>query len=411
MELFNANIERSLLATALWDQTAAGRLDCDFGTLAGMIESRHFYIAQHRAIFAAMERLYKKNVPIAEEFVKSELGDKYDEDKMLDILATSPLSAPAPYCAQLVELYKKREIVALASETRSLASETEADDAIAEIKRKLDQIEASGAQSTKAKSFDELAKDEAIKKPIEKFPLGVGFLNDTFRGGFEVGQLVLIGGEPEAGKTMLTMQIIKHICQTSPVLFFCFEFTTRKLVQAQKEIEGDNFKAPNLHIIDDGYDIAQIEREIRIWAKRGAKVFAIDSQIRVENNAAKNATVEERETEKFSRLAKLAHRLSLLIIFIIQTSKSDTASGVYAPMKSKNAAHEASVIIYIKRVKDKNGENTHKRKIMLVKNKQNGIHFESEVNFNPATKRFTRPYAASEYKTPSGVDIPVILED
>ncbi|WP_369094649.1 hypothetical protein [Helicobacter bizzozeronii] len=37
------------------------------------------------------------------------------------------------------------------------------------------------------------------------------FLDKTLEGGFELRQLVLIGGDPEAGKTMLGVQILRHM--------------------------------------------------------------------------------------------------------------------------------------------------------------------------------------------------------
>jgi hypothetical protein len=79
---------------------------------------------------------------------------------------------------------------------------------------------------------------------------------------------------------------------------------------------------------------------------------------------------------------------------------------VIAPIKSKNGAHEASIILYLKRVKDKEGALSHKRRMFIAKNKQNGIHFESEINFNPVTKKFTRPYETTS-KAEDGSDITV----
>ncbi|MDR0664293.1 MAG: hypothetical protein LBF86_02045 [Helicobacteraceae bacterium] len=403
MELFDLTLERALLATAMEGVAVGG-----FDALEG-VEARHFYTTQHQALFAACASLRAKAQPIAEIFVKRELGERYHEDTMLDILATTPLVAPAPYCASLIDLFKRRELQKLATNIRRFSEEEEnVSDAIAAVKKTLAEIEAMGETNTKAKSYDLCAKEDAAKPPLDKFPLGVSFLDDAFRGGWEAGQLILIGGEPEAGKTMLATQIMKHIAKTSPVLFFCFEFTVRKFVQTQKEVEGEGWNAPNLQIIDDGYDISQIEREIRFWAKRDARFVVIDSQMRIENNAAKTATVEERETEKFSRLAKLAHKLELVIVLVIQTSKLDAASGVIAPTKSKNGAHEASVILYLKRIKEKDNPSSQKRELLIAKNKQNGVHFKNEITFNPYKKAFYRHYETT-YNA-GDIEIPVEIE-
>jgi DNA repair protein RadA/Sms len=398
-ELFENSLELALLATALYESDAESGIDALFG----QIEPKHFYRPQHRALYEAALNLRLRNMPLNEIFIKQELREKYDENIHLDVLASTPLPAPLPYCLQLVELYRLRELESLTTEIRRLINDgADSSETITELRKKLDEIEKHGAENTAAKSYDQWAIEDSQKPALVKYDLGVSFLNDTFRGGWEAGQLILIGGDPESGKTMLATQVMKHIAKTTQVVFFCFEFTVRKFVQLQKEIEGEAYSLPNLQIIDEGYDIAQIERETRLWAKKGAKVIVIDSQMRIENVADKNGTVEERETAKFSRLAKLAHRLELVIILIIQTSKQDTSTGVVAPSKSKNGAHEASVILYLKQIPDKKGEegvNRHKRKLYLYKNKQNGIHFITEINFNPVKKIFTRTYEQSyQYK-------------
>jgi hypothetical protein len=150
-------------------------------------------------------------------------------------------------------------------------------------------------------------------------------------------------------------------------------------------------------VIDDGYDINDIIGELKFWRKKGVRFVMIDSQMRIENSFTKGVTLEEKESEKFSRLAKFSHRNDMIIILIIQTSKSDTSASVISPMGSKKGAHEASIIIHLKRVKDddKTGQKE-LREIILSKNKQNGVHFKGQVVFNPYTLKFTRPYVKGE---------------
>lgn len=402
MELHNLNIERAILATLLFD----GEHHAEIFTV---VESDHFYFSPHQKIYAAAQELWRAESPVAEDFIRKHLKfDQFFDEPLLDVLATNPLSNPLAYCHELIDLFKWRRLMMIGALIKTQHEEgATPDEAIAATIKEIENIEHAGADRTRAKSFDELAEEDERMEPLAKYASGVSFLDDPLRGGFEEGQLILVGGDPEAGKTMLTTQILKHITKASNAIFFCFEFTVRKFVQLQKEITP-GYKNPNLQIIDDGYDILHIEREIRGWAKKGAKVFVIDSQMRIEN-ASNKGTVEERESEKFSRLGKLAHRLGLVIFVIIQTSKTDTASGVIAPSKSKNAAHEASIILYLKRVKDKgNNGDGHKelRKLIMSKNKQTGVHFEGDINFNPVNKTFTRLYdntaKVTEYKVNNG---------
>ena len=86
---------------------------------------------------------------------------------------------------------------------------------------------------------------------------------------------------------------------------------------------------------------------------------------------------------KFSILARLCHHLNIFILFIIQTSKSDEDT----PLGSKKGAHEASIIVRLKRDKNKEEERT----IVVKKNKQTGKHYKSEILFCTKELRFYEP--------------------
>lgn len=75
----------------------------------------------------------------------------------------------------------------------------------------------------------------AQKPKIPALKTGVDFLDTCFNGGLEIGQLVLIGGDPEAGKTQLGLQIIEYIARTRKVAFFSFEFTIESYIKRLEE--------------------------------------------------------------------------------------------------------------------------------------------------------------------------------
>ena len=178
-----------------------------------------------------------------------------------------------------------------------------------------------------------------------------------------------------------------------------------------------NINKKNLFIVNDGYDLSDVTREIKIFAKKGGRFVVIDSQMRVENSENKGTT-EQSESEKFSKLAKLAHSLELLIFFIAQQGKEDSKGGTHSPMGTKKGAHEANQIWYIHKLKPKYEDgsdidiNAHKRLFEVSKNKQNGRHFKTEISLNPVLLEFVRKYNKSpiEVEFEGKVDIPVIFE-
>jgi RecA/RadA recombinase len=243
-------------------------------------------------------------------------------------------------------------------------------------------------------------KQEYLSKPrIPKYSTGVSFIDDALDGGIEAGQFILVMGDPEAGKTMISTQILRNVSKGFKTLFFCFEFTVGAFIQQNIDVKR-KFNEDNLLIINDGYTLGDVEREIKIFAKEGGRFVVIDSQMRVDNTI-KGATVEQNESEKFSTLAKLCHRLNIIILFIAQQGKEDTKGGTHSPMGTKKGAHEANQIWYIHKLKPKydengNDENKEIRELEISKNKQTGKHFKTEIRLNTAVLEFFRRYAKAK---------------
>lgn len=231
---------------------------------------------------------------------------------------------------------------------------------------------------------------------VHLFKTEIPFIDNCFGGGLALGQLMLIFGEPEAGKTMFSLQILENISFKTKVCFFCFEFTVNDYLK--RRANSSFVKAENFLIINDGYELEEITRNIINLSKEGVKFFLIDSQMRVQNNKGRNN--EEEESQKFSALAKICHSLNLFILFICQNSKTDKDN----PLGSKKGGHEASIIIHIERVKpekddleQRNQEYDDKARLFKVKkNKQNGKHYKDKICFDKEQLRFYEAHERTE---------------
>ncbi|WP_162964786.1 RAD55 family ATPase [Helicobacter pylori] len=242
------------------------------------------------------------------------------------------------------------------------------------------------------------------KPPIEKIATGIDFLDKISDGGFEVGQLILLSGDPEAGKTLLGVQYITNAQQNHKVTYFGFEFSVRKHIET---LNSKNFtlNKENYFIDDLSCEINELVSQIRGLSKEGHKLFIIDSQMKIQAPIV-GRTIEEVETIKFTTLADLAKRLQVIIILIIQNSKNDS----YAPTGSRKGAHEAHVMIRIEKIKrgelenikDFNERSIH-RKVLILKNKQTGlqgIQFFKMDNYRLSeVSRNYKEYNASQHKT------------
>ncbi len=212
------------------------------------------------------------------------------------------------------------------------------------------------------------------KPSIEKIQTGINFLDSITEGGIELGQIVLLSGDPEAGKTLLGVQFLMSAQKQHKVTYFGFEFSVRKHIETLK---SKNFpiKAENYFIDDQSCELNDLISQIRSLAKEGHKVFLIDSQMKIQAPIV-GRTIEEVETSKFSALSETARSLQVLIIFIIQNSKNDS----YTPTGSRKGGHEAHLMIRIERLKSNQlkmirdfNERAKHRRIVILKNKQTGL--------------------------------------
>ncbi|QQW98977.1 helicase DnaB [Helicobacter pylori] len=212
------------------------------------------------------------------------------------------------------------------------------------------------------------------KPPIEKVETGINYLDIITEGGIELGQIVLISGDPEAGKTLLGVQFLMNAQQQHKVTYFGFEFSVRKHIETLRS-KKFNVKSENYFIDDQSCELNDLISQIRSLSKEGHKVFLIDSQMKIQAPIV-GRTIEEIETSKFSALGETARSLQVLIILIVQNSKNDS----YTPTGSRKGGHEAHLMIRIERIKRNElphikdfNERAKHRRIVILKNKQTGL--------------------------------------
>ena len=337
----------------------------------------------------------KKAFEILQEMIKNKT---YDENLFLTKIANLKDSeffkdyAEASYIPNLAPLIKDYETCIKLDKQEELANYLFNNT----MKRQLIELD-----SNLLKAYDYVAKKDDFKTfaeaeneldkedPRTLHATGIEFLDTAFNGGIATGQLILISGDYEAGKTTLTTQIIENMSAKEKVCFFCFEFTLNAYVRRRQAQPNPLFKKDNLITITDGYDIREIkENIINLHRTKGIKVFLIDSQMRVENNNSNHASGEEKESEKFEILGKLAHEKELIIMLIIQTSKSDPDT----PFKSKKGAHEASIIMHLENIETKELDTNEyiQKRLKVKKNKQTGKHFKEDIFLNVKSGQFIK---------------------
>jgi predicted ATP-dependent serine protease len=229
---------------------------------------------------------------------------------------------------------------------------------------------------------------ENIPNP-PKYESGISFLDEALEGGFEMGQLVTITGEQEAGKTMLINQILANVAQGHKCLYFSLEFNKRQLQKnfAQRIKQGGvKLEATkNIEVVTtdmtDGLlasVLAKIEYHIK---QQGVKFIGIDSTLML---YIEELGGEAETTEIFRRLQKITVENDTLIFVITQGSKEDNKEGRISIFGSQKANHFANMMLHLTFDREED-----KRYLIIAKNKQNGRYLKQRIYFNPKILAFT----------------------
>jgi replicative DNA helicase len=235
IELYNLNIERAVLSSILFEPSY-------YADAAERLTERDFYLPAHQAIFAAMGELNADRVPIDEEFLRKRLikSARYDENVMLDILATTPLSNTYAYIDEIKELALKREIIKLTTEIKQVVYEEQLDaaESIDRVQKRIFEL-GNDASSKQFRSGEEIAASaleriEAIKARGNKLVTGLdtGFHGlNKMTNGFHAGDMIVLGARPSMGKTAFAVNLTANVLGNDEgVAIFSLEMSAEDLM-------------------------------------------------------------------------------------------------------------------------------------------------------------------------------------
>jgi replicative DNA helicase len=185
--------------------------------------------------------------------------------------------------------------------------------------------------------------------------------------------------------TFILTKILENVSKGHKVGFFSMEFGSRMYIENMTKKHGQRYRNENIYINDTLFDIAEVEREIRYQHKHnGVKFWGIDSQLRLTNKMMNGSTREIWLGDIFSRLARLAVTLDILIMIIVQVSKEGYKSDEPTVKGCVDADHEATTWLHLTKIKGE-GE---RRSALWVKNKQTYKHPKHILDFDPVNHTF-----------------------
>ncbi len=233
--LYNLAIERSILSSIIFDPQ-------QFDDLANIVKKEDFYLPAHQDIYEAMLRLASKDEPIDEEFIKKELirAKKFDEQALLEVLATNPISNTKAYVEELKDKALKRHLLTLTTEIKKVTVEEDlpSNEVIDIVEKKLYDITqqnlSSDFKDSPTVTHDTLEYIKEMKARGNSILVGVdtGYYElNKMTTGYGKGDLVIIAARPAMGKTSFVLNTVSNLVQQGKgVAFFSLEMPAEQLM-------------------------------------------------------------------------------------------------------------------------------------------------------------------------------------
>ena len=270
-----------------------------------------------------------------------------------DIISYSPINTEKAFLWLIKEL---REISVLNETLKKLSktdlpnkseiTKVEQENAYEILGSALGKINDLDDEGDEGENMGEFVKRVEKNRDLKFYPTGLRWLDIELAGaGLAEGSFINIAGGSFAGKTTFTLELLKSMAQSEKVCFFSYEMYEKILIRKFKFASWDVLQ--NIQIYQDGAQIDKIAARIRKLSKKGCKIFAIDSRmkIRVSND---KASEYEKNNEISSKLSELTRTLGVIVILINQISEADLKAGRNSLKGSGDQVYDSDMIIYLK---------------------------------------------------------------
>lgn len=233
--------EQAVLGSMLIDDSCVGRV-------LSKIRDSDFLVAANREIYHAIRALFREGTPVDGVTVRGKLGADYGP-RLQQLIETTPTSANVmEYAALMHDQAALRRIQDVGQKLQDVATLEEARPIVAEISAQLDE----GGKLDIWTADDVLAyfqqRHASPSGHPEYISIGVRALDDGLF--LERGDVLVIAGEPSAGKTAFGLLAAYHMAEKYKVGFFSLETRNEKLadrlIAGQMRIDFDRIKRSTL---------------------------------------------------------------------------------------------------------------------------------------------------------------------
>lgn len=303
--------EQSVIGALMLDNDAIDRI--------GGLRAEHFFVGEHRTIFAEIVKSIEAGQPV-DPLTLAEALPSIGIATLHELAANTPSSANiARYAAIVRERAMRRGLIAHAASLQAAAFDEEGKDSrvlLDEAQGSLDALGDSSARSEPVLVADDLCAyvDELERRREGKSSaIQTGFcdLDDRLSGGIRRGEVVIVAARPKIGKTALALAIGRNAAADHSVLFLSMEMPRTQLhdrnVAAIGKINLDRLLKPAQMVDDD-------------W---GRVTYALKRLQDVNLHIDDQAGLRMLDIRSKARMVKRRHGLDLLVIDYLQLGEAE----------------------------------------------------------------------------------------
>jgi len=336
-ENFNQEIEEALLGTILSNNM--------YLLKSPNLEAKHFYFDDYQKIFEEIIKRIGAGEVVDFRIISTFVKNNGIDTKIIKNLsnATSGLVDMESYSNEIIRLWQIRELKKILT---SIISDKTSDFNAIKTKLEGDIADISINMSNQPKKIDKVIDDVLSNHQKELIFTGFDKL-DILTGGFELGNLVIIGGRPSSGKTTFCLNFAKNVSLSHGVLFFSMEVSDKSLArkflnettgasayrlkigattEADKlSIENNRHTWKDYNLIldqENGINLLTIRSKIkRAMLKNDIKMICID-YLQLIASSGKEFSREQQISRIAEGLKKIAKDFNIVVVALSQLSRA-----------------------------------------------------------------------------------------
>ncbi|WP_311337129.1 RAD55 family ATPase [Campylobacter ureolyticus] len=212
-----------------------------------------------------------------------------------------------------------------------------------EIEKAIDELDCLD-EKFEYENMAEFIKRVKSEPPLKIYRTNIPWLDsELYQHGLAQGTFLNIAGASFAGKTTLTIELLKGLARENKVAFFSFEMYEKLLIRKFEKTKNEILE--NMAIIQAPATLESVTKRIKMLNKQGYEIFAIDSRMKI--SCDPKLSEYEKNSLISMRLSELTRNLGVIVILINQISEGDQKAGRLALKGSGDQFYDSDMIMFL----------------------------------------------------------------